>query len=125
MNQSITADLDSVMVDAIDSQLLTSLCTIARPSGDFDPGGAPDVDAPYVPVAEDIPCMMRPLTANETKDLPQVLSSRMKRLLLDGYYPDIAAKDRATVDGTDYDILGVESDSQRRSTLLNLLLVEI
>ena len=126
MNQGNEEDLTTVMEDVAEDGLLTSLCTITVSPEEFELDGAPSTAA-YVDLEGhvNIPCMLRSLTANESKDLPQILALRMKKLLLDGYYPAIKARYRAEVDGAEYDILGALSDSQSRMTYLNLQTVEI
>lgn len=43
-----------------------------------------------------------------------------RHALLDGYYPQILQRDLATIDGTDYEIMAVETDSQHVLTRLAL-----
>lgn len=127
MNQSIEPSIEAVMPELRRSGLLSSLCTITTPPGTFDAGGAPDPNAAYQDLAGhvNIPCMKAPIDASETKTLDEILSRNLSRMLLNDYYPEIIANYRAVVDGVDYDVLGVEHDSQHRMTRLTVSKVAI
>lgn len=111
---------------------MTSLCTITVPPHVFDDGGAPDPNAPYTPLAghENIPCTAPPpsearVQATEIKDLAEIMSKSFRHVLLGGYFPLIISDYRALIDGVEYDILGVEDDSQYRMTRLGVQLATV
>ncbi len=74
----------------------------------------------------DIQCQDAPLgtgegfSVDEMKAQPQLLSKGERHVLLAGYYPTAEDVWRnggdVVIDGTQYDILGAESDSQRQQT---------
>lgn len=130
MNQGINYDLAAVMPAAIESGLFVSLCSILVPDGEFGDSGAPSgnyvvlmVGSPAVSL-EDIPCTAPPLmtggkvTPTEVKELKEILSDVPLHVLLSGYCPEIASTYRAVVDGINYEIMGVEHDSQSLMTRL-------
>ena len=57
----------------------------------------------------DVPCNVAPLKGREIKRPNQTYVVANTSIALQGYYPDIKESDRATVGGTTYDILLVES----------------
>ncbi len=134
MNQSNTDSIAAVMPAVIASGLLISLCTITVPPAVFDAGGAPNPNAPYTDLSGhvNIPCISSPLNTGgdqvnptEIKSLAEILAKQLRHVLLDGYYPDIIADYRATVDGVVYDILAVESDSQHTQTRLAVQIASV
>ena len=133
MNQGLEGSLAAVMPAVLESGLMTSLCTITVPPHVFDAGGAPDPNAPYVPLAghENIPCTAPPLTTGdstsptELKSMAEILSKNLLHVLLGGWYPAILCDYRAVIDGNVYDVVNVESDSQKRSTRLAVQAVTI
>ena len=124
----------------LESQLFTSLCTIVVPPEVFDEGGAPIPTAPWYPYLdidspaisyENIPCIAPPKNIGETvlpsemKQLNEIMAVRPLTVLLAGYYPAIIPDHRAVVDGTVYDITGVENDSQKTMTRLAVQLATL
>ena len=131
---AFTYDLDAVMPEAIKTGLFVSLCTIQAPSGIFNASGAPDGN--YVDVAGlvDIPCTAPPpseirIQSTELKGLAEIMAAQLKHVLLNGYYPTLEAGIRsgwqAVIDGTVYDALGAESDSQGTQTRMEVKLATI
>ena len=124
MYQGIQYDIEAVMVEAVDTGLFVSLCTLQAPSGVFTASGSPD--GLYVAVAGlvDIPCIAPPLQAGETRTLAEIEASDMQRVLLAGYYPTIDEGWRngwqAVVDGVAYILFGVRGDSQSQMTELTV-----
>jgi hypothetical protein len=111
------------------SGLLVSLCTITVPptgADAFDDGGARNPNVPYVPLAGhiDIPCTAPPINTgdsvspSEIKALEQIEAVNLVHVLLDDYYPSIISDYRAVIDGVNWDIVNVESDSQKQMTRL-------
>lgn len=141
MNQSNAADIAGVMVAVRGSGLLVSLCTITTqpPSTEFGASGAPDPAIPYInfPGHVDIPCTAPPIqtgdniNATEMKSMQEIEAKGMLHVLLDNYYPTILnsyrakirAKGTAAATAIEYEIMNVESDSQRQMTRLALELV--
>jgi hypothetical protein len=126
MNQTTTYDIASVMAAVRGTGLMRSLATFQNQTGGTGPTGFPLNT--YTPVAGliNIACMDAPLgtgegfSVDEGKAQPQILAHGERHILLDSYYP--AAVDvwrnggNIVIDGTAYDLLGVESDSQRTQT---------
>lgn len=134
MNQSLSYEIDAVMPMAVETGLFVSSCTFQAPDGLFGASGAPS--GVYVDVAGlvGIACMDAPeavptITAGEQKTLQEIQAGQLRHVLLDDYYPTAVTgwPDgwRAVVDGVDYDVLGVEVDSQRTQTRVKLQLVTL
>lgn len=134
MNQTLIPDFTTVIPAVEDSGLFVSVCTIQQPSGTLDASGQPDGLYTNVTGLVSIPCMSAPVSmariaATEVKALEEILSLQVRHVLLDGYYPTIAAGVgngwRAVIDGTTYDLMGAESDSQSQMTRINVRIAEI
>jgi hypothetical protein len=141
MNQAITSDISGVMELVRASGLLVSLCTITVSPEVFGDSGAPDPTAEWPALAGhvDIECTAPPLLtddkmfATERKFIPETLGYYMRHVLLGGYYPTIQSKMRANIRAARtaastaivFDIVNVESDSQRQMTRMALDLVLI
>lgn len=139
MYQLQTYDVTAVMPAALDSGLFVSLVTMQQPTGQQTSTGAPLLSGGdsgdgwnNVPGMIDIPAMNAPqsesrLTADQKKELAMVEGYQLRHLLLSGYFPQIQENSnwRAMVDGTAYDVLGVESDSQGQMTRLRLQISSI
>jgi hypothetical protein len=69
------------------------------------------------------------ITATEVRELEEIMSQSMRHVLLDGYFPQIEGGQtngwRVIVDGDTFDLMGVESDSQRTMTRLHIRRVSI
>lgn len=132
MNQNALAlEIAQVMPQAVETGLFVSLCTISAPT---PASGA--IDGTYAPVTGliSIACMDAPdrfgdtsMSATEVKALAETESVESRHVLLDAYYSLLSPATnwgnlgwRATVDGTDYDLLGAECDSQHTQTRLFL-----
>ena len=125
MNQAIHYDITQVMPEALATGLFVSLFTAQQPDGVFGSTGAPDGGYINVVGLVNIPCMSPPLSearisANEMKTIEEVAATELHHVLLNSWYPTLDAGWRngwrCIVDGTAYDILGVESDSQMQMT---------
>lgn len=130
MHQALDYDLTQALHIVEQDGLFTSLCTIKARPGDpqqsGDTRGWPDMtpgDYTVRPGMQNIACMlsvwrMKPDMAavERLEDRMNVLAER--HLLLDGYFTGIFQRDLATVDGTDYEIMAVEHDSQNTFTRL-------
>jgi hypothetical protein len=133
VNQGIAGGIAAVMPAVLECGLMTSLCTITVPPHIFGPSGAPDPTAAYtvLPGHQDIPCTAPPLSIGETvqpteiKEIAEIYAKNMLHVLLGGYYPQIIADYRAIINGIEYDIVGVESDSQKQMTRLAVQVVTV
>lgn len=135
MNQlSIQDALLNVMPAALATGLFVSLCTLQAPSGNVNPDGSPDNTFVNVAGLVNIPCMAPPLTdsniqATEVKSLAEILSEAMLHILLNKWYPQIengASQGwQAVIDGTVFDLMGAESDSQGQMTRLKVRLAKV
>src|SRR3974390_591549 len=136
MNQSLLYELNQVMPDSIETGLFSSLFTAQAPDGAQLAGGAPSGIYGNVAGLVNIPCMAPPpstarVQATEVKALTEITSSELHHVLLDDWYPaldagwrgdDVSGTGgwRCVIDGTVYDILGVESDSQSQMTRVSV-----
>jgi hypothetical protein len=122
------------MPAVIATGLLVSLFTAQMPSSDLGGTGAPDGTYASVIGLVNIACTAPPyafgdssIRAEEMKAVPEIAAAGFLHTLLDGYYPLLNAGWRGgwrcLIDGTNYDILGVESDSQSKMTRVSVRLV--
>jgi hypothetical protein len=134
MNQNFSNEIGLVMVDAIDTGLFVSLCTVQQPDGTFGPSGAPSGTYSDIVGLTNIPCMdavasVGRVQATEAKALEQILAQGWRHIALNGYYPQCIPGAglgwRAIVDGTVYDLIGAEPDSQGTQTRLHLRLADL
>lgn len=141
MNQGLYYEISAVMPAALDTGLLSALCTIQRSNGTYNAAGQPDLTPTgFSPLAghSNIACISSvpsptKIQATEVKDLQEILAKQFRHVMLSGYYPDIQPGDVAviTLVGFDvppptyFDILGAESDSQNQQTRLELELSTI
>ncbi len=132
MQQGIATYISGIMPIAVASGLFVSTCSIQRPSGNLTADGTPD--GLYVAIAglQNISCMNAPesnlrITADETKTTEQIDAENSNHVLLSGYYPILEQNTQfqAVVDGVTYQIMGVESDSQRQMTRLKLMIATV
>ncbi len=134
MNQSLSYELDGIMPAVIATGLLVSLFTAQAPGSVLGGTGAPDGTYANVLGLVDIRCTAPPysfsdtgIKADEMKAVPEIAAEGFLHTLLEGYYPLLAAGWRSgwrcLIDGTNYDILGVESDSQSKMTRVSVRLV--
>ncbi len=134
MNQGLSYEIAGVMPLAVATGLFVSLCTIQSPSASINPDGTPVNSYSDVAGLVNIPCMDAVLSdssiqATEAKTLQEILSKTYRHVLLNGFYPSILAGVgegwRAVVDGTAYDLLGAEPDSQSQMIRLKLQLATV
>jgi hypothetical protein len=145
MNQEfITLAIQQVMPAAVATGLFVSLFTAQEPVPTQDANGAILFD--YVNVTSvagliNIPCMDAPestasVTANEARAVAEIVSTGVRHVLLSAWYPalyagwcGLAGDNKgawiALVDGTQYEIDGVESDSQSQMTRVRLKVASI
>lgn len=132
MNQTIAYDLDQVMPAVIATGLLVSLFTAQSPSTTLSQSGVPDGSYTNVAGLVNIACTSPPestasIKATEAKALAEIASTEFHHVLLDAWYSALDAGWRAgwrcVIDGTVFDIKGVESDSQMKMTRVCVQLV--
>ena len=141
MNQSISVAIDMVMSAALQTGLFVSLFTAQEPRPTQDAQGGIEFD--YVPVAGlvNIPCMSAPpssarIQSTEVRALEEITSAELHHVLLNAWYPALDAGWRgensdgkgawiALIDGTQYEISGVESDSQQQMTRVTVKLATV
>lgn len=70
-----------------------------------------------------IPCRVSPVAVSETDTTEQTYGTITHRIALRGYYPGIDERMRFVSGGQAYDIQGVQSDPQSRSTYLDTEIV--
>ncbi len=129
MYQGLSYDIANVIGEAYATGLFVSLFTAQMPSGNLGPSGAPDGVWVSIPGLVNIPCTAPPVSesrieATEVRELEEILSSQVKHVLLNGYYPLLqGASDKnwnCVIDGNVWDIMGAESDSQHTMTRVNV-----
>lgn len=142
MNQDfIGLAIQGVMPAVVATGLLVSLFTAMEPVPTIDSTGAVLFD--YTPVAGlvNIPCTAPPestgsIVATEVRELTEIVSSELHHVLLNAYYPTLDAGWRgensdgkgawiAVIDGFNYEIAGVESDSQSVMTRVRVKLATL
>ncbi len=145
MYQGIQADIQQAVTEVlIDSQLLVSTIQFQQPDGNYGPSGAPSGVFVNVPGLVDlftgasaITCMDAPLSpgtisALEAKALAEIESEGIRHIALNGYYPAIVANWnsggsnwRGVIGTTNYEVFGVERDSQSTQTRVKLRVVNV
>lgn len=128
--QTLQADIQAVMQSVRGEGLDVGVITIQQADGNYDAAGAPSGVYINVPGLVGLRCQAAPpsnarIQATEVKALAEIASLQIKHVLLDGYYPQIAANMRGVLNGTPHDILGAEADSQAQMTRLMLRLVQV
>src|SRR5689334_2632887 len=113
------------MPDVVATGLLRSICTVQRPDNNAIDAGSPS--GVYVPVIQNIPCMLAPVSilsikATNLKMIDRGPGFQYGHLLLDTYYPQIPLAEtqgwQVIIDGVTWDLLGVEDSSQLNETRL-------
>jgi hypothetical protein len=142
MNQdAIALAIAGVMPAAIATGLFVSLFTAMEPVPTIGVTGAVEFD--YTPVSGlvNIPCIAAPespanIVATEVRALTEITASEIRHVLLDAWYPQLDAGWRgennddkgawiAQIDGFNYEISGVESDSQTTQTRVKVTLATV
>ena len=134
MNWSIQEELAAVMPTALSTGLFVSLFTAQQASGNFGPSGQPDGTYVDIPGLVNIPCMASPpsslrIQSTEMKNLEEIMASSLMHVVLSGYYPQlengISTGWRCIIDGTVWDMLGAESDSQGTLTRMEVRIASV
>jgi len=142
VNQAaITLAIQGVMPAAIATGLFVSLFTAMEPVPTIGPTGAVEFDYTAVAGLTDIDCTAPPessgsIVATEARELEEIVASELHHVLLAGYFPTLDAGWRgensdgkgawiALIDGFNYEISGVESDSQSQMTRVRVKLATL
>lgn len=131
MNQSLSYEFTQVVPQVVLTGVQVSLCTIlVRATTGSEPVtdalGQVDTSIPdytVLPGHSNIPCQLavnklRPDEGGVVRRPEQYDSISIRQLELNGYYPLIIQQYLAQVDGTTYEVMAVESDSQKQITRL-------
>lgn len=116
------------LFETLTGTFFDNTCTITPPVEAQNEYGEPATTYPAPLSADytDIPCTVAPAGGSERRTPVQVYAESTHSISLTGYYPLIQTRYRATDgDGVDYDILGVEHDSQLQHTLLHTRIVVV
>ncbi len=68
-------------------------------------------------------CRIAPATANEVRSQTQVFAEYTHTVVIAGYYATVTELDRVVVDGSTYEIVGVEFDGNDQMTRLRVRVV--
>lgn len=132
MYQGLSYEIGQVMTEANATSLFVSLCTIQQPNGVYDASGFPSgVFVAISSALTNIPCTAPPLRvtsigATEKKMIEGNETYIPRHVLLNGYYSGIPYASstrpnlRAVIDGENFEIMGVEHDSQKQMTRLEV-----
>lgn len=127
----IQQNIKQVMPAATAEGTFVSLCTIQQPDNVFTDSGFPSGTFVNIAGLVNIPCMKAPqsmirIAADERKAEAGIQSLEPSHVLLDAYYPAIPQVTptrpslRAIVDGINYEVMGVEHDSQLQMSRLTV-----
>lgn len=131
-NQSSSIDFGIAIDTVAAAGMLISSCTVVEENLTQNAIGEEVAGSPpsETPIIEDVACMIGiPTTIFDLRvgyedRRGNITDERLQRQInLDGYYPQVKPHYIATVDGDDYDILSVLSDSQKTRTSLLVTIV--
>ena len=142
MNQNFIENaITQVMPAAVATGLFVSLFTAQEPVPTQEANGAIAFDYVNVSGLVNIACMDAPeslanIVATEVRALEEITAAEIRHVLLDAWYPQLDAGWRgenadgkgawiALVDGFQYEIAGVESDSQQTQTRVRMKLATV
>jgi hypothetical protein len=125
MDQSLNSVFDAVMPAVAQDGLFNSLCTIKQRTNTVTALGQPNMQN-YQPIVnlQNIACRFAPQSpgappqGDTTRTQQQFDTRTLYHVLLDGYYPEILQQNLANINGTDYEIMSVEGDSNFEMTRL-------
>lgn len=129
MYQGLSQEIAAVMKEARATGLFVSVCTVQQADGGFTASGFPDGGFTNISGVVNIPCTAPPpsvarVQASENKQVDGVQSLVPAHVLLNGYYPQVPFATttrpalRAVIDGNNFEVMGVEHDSQKQMTRL-------
>ena len=129
MMQGLSYELAAVVPTILETGICQSLCTIQIPDGLLVDAGQPSGNFVNVSGLSNIVVISAPmaearLQSTEMKALEDIQQFSPRHVWLAGYYPIIdqfvPQGARAVIDGTVYDLLGSEADSQSQTTRIAL-----
>lgn len=142
MNQGVTLDLSRAIKTVKAAGLMQFVCTIKKPPTVRDAVGRRSADpADWIPLADHIdlvafasPAIIPRVTASKENKMADWIGEKSElHVILDAFYPLIEQSYRATLSFTvnavtytkDFDILGVEGDSQHTYTRMAVQVYQI
>lgn len=136
INPNLSVQFPDIMPMVLDTGVLSSLCRIQnRPTtrtstgrvDDSNPANWTDSGLTGSGPSGEIRCGAAPISelrissgSTEQKLADRTRQVLDRHVLLEGWYPTIIKNQRAVIDGQAWDIIGVESDSQRQMTRLEV-----
>ena len=127
MNQTLAYEFLEVVPTVVATGLCNSLCTVQLPDGQLTGAGQPSGTFVNVSGLVNLTVMSAPMSeariqATEMKELEDIQSFAPQQVWVAGFYPQVEglAEKGAQVllNGTAYDLMGAECDSQFQMTLL-------
>lgn len=129
MNQSLAYEFAAVVPAVLATGLCDSLCSIQLPDGVLIGAGQPSGN--YIAIAglTNLVVVSAPesearIQANENRTIDEVQSFAPRHVWVAGFYPQIetlaAQGAQAVIDGTTFDLMGAEADSQFHTTRLSV-----
>jgi hypothetical protein len=129
MTQTLAYEFAAVVPMVLETGLCDSLCAIQLPDGVLIGAGQPSGN--YIAVAGltnlvviSAPMSEARIQANENKSEDEVQSFAPRHVWVAGFYPQIetlaAQGAQAFIDGTAFDLIGAEADSQFQTTRLSV-----
>lgn len=128
MTSALRSVVHHRLFDNLTGTVYITTCTINPPVETQDEYGEADITYPAALSDDytDIPCQIAPTGGAERRNRVQTIAESTHNISLTGYYPLIRTSYRAVdADGTSYDILAVEHDSQHAHTLLRCRIVSV
>lgn len=125
MLQTLTRELTQVMPSAKKTGLFVSLATFQVRTGNVDALGQQDlVNWTNVSGLVNVPCQLsamsiyRPDISGVIRAVEGFEEISQRHLLLNGYYPTVQKQYTVLVDGTRYEVMDFQFDSQNQQTRL-------
>lgn len=112
------------MMERLRPNFYPSLCTIQQRTDTADSYGQPLPDWSNLAGHVNLPCRIAPKSTQERRTSEQIYVTATHHIALGGHYPAVTEKMQAIVDGTTYDIEGVEWDGNVKTTRIYVRLVK-
>jgi len=113
------------LLEHLEETFFPSLATIQAVTLTQDSYGEPAEAWANLAGHVDIPCAIAPASARERASASMTVAETTHTTILAGEYLTVTPVHRAVVDGTVYDIVGVERDSHSTMTRLRLRIVSV
>jgi hypothetical protein len=129
LNQSLGYEFLAVVPEVLATGLCDSLCNINLPDGVLIDAGQPSGNWVAVAGLQNLVVISAPMSeariqAMENKSEDEIQTFAPRHVWLAGYYPQIEGLTvqgaQAVIDGTQFDLLGAEADSQFQTTRLSV-----